>query len=1246
MPRFWVCLLVWASAAPAALQPTTTTLTLASGTPVYGSTVTIRAQVNANSGSITFTVDKSARQPLTVDANNGASLDLSLPAGSHTVGATFSAGATYQGSTATPLPLIIDKAATIVGLTTGPAQIGQSTNLTATVAVAGSAATVTGTVTFTPAAGCSNVPLATGIARCTTTFSATGAIPLTATFSGDSNTLANSAILQLNVSKSVPGVYLATSPTSPAYGVGATVSALVMGSANLPAPTGTITFVSGTKTLGTQTLGGDGRTSVTQMWPAGTYPITGTYSGDAYYQASPQVPISLTVGKAGTALTVSNDPAQVSQSTTLRATVALAQGTGTVGGTIDLSINGSPVTGCTGLAPVNGAVSCQTTFAQVGPLILTGAYSGDANTMPSTAMAIVQVNKASPGFYLAQSPASPVYGQSVTLSSLLIGATGLPVPSGTVMFSAASKILGASPVGTDGRATLPVDWAAGTYAVTATYAGDDNYQAPTAASLSVTVAKAPVTLVVSADAAQVGQKTTLRATVALAAGSGAIGGTVDFNIGGKPVTGCTGLAVTGGAVSCAATFAQLGTATLGGSFSGDGNTLAATATASIGVNRVLAGIYLAQAPDAPVYGQTVTLDCLLTAAAGMPLPTGTVTFTDGGKLLGAPQVGADGHASVSVTLGTGFHTIVAAFAGDGNYQSVTAPPMATTVTAASTATVLTAATGGPFTATVSVTSPGAGTPSGTVQFRSGANVIGTAPLGAQGNTFTAVLPKSSATGNITAAYSGDGNFTGSSSAAVTVNAAQTVVTVTSDHNPAAAGQLVNLTVTVSGTPQPATGGITGTVTVTCDGTVLGTPALINGQATLTATPAAGQHTITAQYAGNGTYPAGSGSLALQVTAAAASLTMASSLPAAVYGQPVTLTVTLPVQNGSVQFTDGSTSLGAATATAGTASLTVTLPVGVHNITATWAGDGTWAATTAQLVQTVNKAATSVTLGMAGGGLAATVNVLAPGGGSPGGTVRFLDAASSSQVAAAQVTGGVAQASLPSTGDAIMALYSGDANYAAATSATLHLLIATNAASYTTGNVAADELVTVFAPNLSGASAAKIVDSTGASQSAQLIFVSAGQATVLLPGHLSAGPGTLSITAPARTFSTPVTIGADAPGLFTADGSGQGAPAAQVIAVNADGTQSDPAPATVPIDVSGGQVYLVLYGTGIRHAAGAPVCSMNGRPAQVLYGGAQGSIGGLDQVNVLLPAGLRGGGTVTVNVSVDGVAANPVTLTIR
>ena len=89
---------------------------------------------------------------------------------------------------------------------------------------------------------------------------------------------------------------------------------------------------------------------------------------------------------------------------------------------------------------------------------------------------------------------------------------------------------------------------------------------------------------------------------------------------------------------------------------------------------------------------------------------------------------------------------------------------------------------------------------------------------------------------------------------------------------------------------------------------------------------------------------------------------------------------------------------------------------------------------------------------------------------------------------------------------------------------------------------------------------------------------------------------------------------------------------------------------VPINLGGAdeQVYLVLFGTGLRYASSpaAVTAKVGGVDAPVTFAGPQSEFVGLDQVNILLPRSLAGRGEVEVRLSVDGQEANPVRVSIR
>jgi hypothetical protein len=114
--------------------------------------------------------------------------------------------------------------------------------------------------------------------------------------------------------------------------------------------------------------------------------------------------------------------------------------------------------------------------------------------------------------------------------------------------------------------------------------------------------------------------------------------------------------------------------------------------------------------------------------------------------------------------------------------------------------------------------------------------------------------------SVSASYSGDGNFTGSTASSPivkTVGKAATTTTLTAPASPPVKGQSVTFTAAVAVTA-PGAGTPTGTVTFFDGATRLGTGSLgaVSGQVQgsfATSSLAEGRHTITATYAGDGDF---------------------------------------------------------------------------------------------------------------------------------------------------------------------------------------------------------------------------------------------------------------------------------------------------------------------------------------------------------------------------------------------------------
>ena len=131
----------------------------------------------------------------------------------------------------------------------------------------------------------------------------------------------------------------------------------------------------------------------------------------------------------------------------------------------------------------------------------------------------------------------------------------------------------------------------------------------------------------------------------------------------------------------------------------------------------------------------------------------------------------------------------------------------------------------------------------------------------------------------------------------------------------------------------------------------------------------------------------------------------------------------------------------------------------------------------------------------------------------------------------------------------------------------------------------------------------------------------------------------------------------APGLFAANGDGKGVAAGVALRVLPDGSQSyqelavyDPDRreyVAAPLDLSSGEVYLVLFGTGLRGAgAGSISLKAGGQDVPLTYAGAQGAFAGVDQINARLPRDLSVKGELDVVLTVDGGAANTVKVAVK
>jgi V8-like Glu-specific endopeptidase len=190
------------------------------------------------------------------------------------------------------------------------------------------------------------------------------------------------------------------------------------------------------------------------------------------------------------------------------------------------------------------------------------------------------------------------------------------------------------------------------------------------------------------------------------------------------------------------------------------------------------------------YGQPVTFTAYVSIPdAPCPPTTGKVTFLDNGTALGTVQLHAassteDAASFTTSTLSVGTHSITAVYSGSSVYLGIVFPtsssgPDTGTVVKAITTTDLIGPTGAvaagqPATFTASV--PGSiSYPTGSVTFYDGNTVLGMAQLTQHENNLVPIAYTSFTTSalnagshTLTAVYSGDGNYQGSTSTAIMV----------------------------------------------------------------------------------------------------------------------------------------------------------------------------------------------------------------------------------------------------------------------------------------------------------------------------------------------------------------------------------------------------------------------------------------------------------------------------------------------
>ncbi|MBA4697091.1 MAG: fibronectin type III domain-containing protein [Legionella sp.] len=695
---------------------------------VYLGTSSLSSSGGSGTGAVSYAVISG---PCSITGTNLTGTGI----GSCSVTATKAADVNYQPTTSSPITVTVTRAPqSPLVATANPSSIFY--NGTSNLSTTGGSGT--GAVSYTVTSGnCS-------ITGTTLTGNGVGSCSITATKAGDVDyEPITSNPITVTVTRAPQATLTATaSPSSIVYQ--GTSSLSTSGGSG----TGAVTYsvVSGSCSITGATLTGNG---------VGSCSVTATKAGDTNYQPITSSPITVTVTQAPqTTLTAIATPSSI-----------VYQGTST------LSTSGGSGTGAVTYTVVSGSCSITGTTLTgtgVGTCSVTATKAGDTNYQPITSSAITITVTRAPQAALtaAANPTSIVYLGTSSLSSTGgsgTGAVSYSVESGSCSVAASSLI------GTG----------VGTCSVTATKAGDVNYQPITSSPITVTVTQAPQTaLTVTATPSSIVYQGTSTLSTSGGSGTGAVTYTVAS--GSCSITGTT---LTGtGVGSCSVTATK----------AGDTNYQPITSSPiTVTVTQASqANLTASATPSSIVYQGTSALST--SGGSG----TGSVTYTVGSgscSITGATLTGT----------GVGTCSITATKAGDTNYQPITSSPITVTVTQASQATLtaIAAPSSIPYqgTATLS-TSGGSGTGAVTYTISGGCSLTGTTLTGdSVGNC------------SVTATKAGDANYQPATSNAITVTVTQAPqATLVASANPSSIPY--NSTSSLSTTGGSGTGAITYAVT--------------------------------------------------------------------------------------------------------------------------------------------------------------------------------------------------------------------------------------------------------------------------------------------------------------------------------------------------------------------------------------------------------------------------------------------------
>jgi hypothetical protein len=309
-----------------------TTATTVSATPNPGiagaaetltATVTVTAGSGTPTGTVSFTDGTTPLGSSLIGVAGTFTIKTTLTPGAHSIVATYSGDTNDVGSASAPYPLTVQLATTAVTtFTSTPNPSIADSAVTFTAIVTGNGGIPTGSINFVAngtSIGTANLD-ATGTATFAYSGFGAGTYSMVAIYSGDALDSTSTSAALSQVVGTIPTVtalgYSSTNGTNPQVILVATVVA-----SSGPPSTGTITFTSGSTTLGTAALDSSGVATLTPNLAVGSYSIVASYGGDVAHSPSTSPAVTISIPATGFSLAVT--PASITLATSQNATVSV-----------------------------------------------------------------------------------------------------------------------------------------------------------------------------------------------------------------------------------------------------------------------------------------------------------------------------------------------------------------------------------------------------------------------------------------------------------------------------------------------------------------------------------------------------------------------------------------------------------------------------------------------------------------------------------------------------------------------------------------------------------------------------------------------------------------------------------------------------------------------------------------------------------------------------------------------------------